>query len=86
MNMRYARIAYQLPLGESGLQLGASYADTHYELGRDFAALQARGRAAVPRPGPEKTVGTAVTMASTCPFMYALCAHASIILIDHVRA
>jgi len=44
-NLTYARIAYQLPVGASGLKLGGAYADTRYALGRDFAALQAHGTA-----------------------------------------
>jgi len=44
-NMDYARIAYQFPLGGSGLRLGAAYSDTRYRLGKDFAALLAHGTA-----------------------------------------
>ncbi|TXT35020.1 MAG: fhaC3 [Comamonadaceae bacterium] len=44
-NLSYARLAYQVPLGVSGLKLGAAYADTRYQLGGDFAALQAHGSA-----------------------------------------
>ena len=44
-NMRYARIAYQLPLGEDGMKLGTAYSDSRYTLGREFAALQAHGTA-----------------------------------------
>lgn len=44
-NLSYARIAYQLPAGGSGLRLGAAYSDTRYRLGKEFAALQAHGTA-----------------------------------------
>ena len=45
LNMRYARLAYQLPLGGDGLKVGAAYADTRYQLGMDFASLLAHGSA-----------------------------------------
>lgn len=41
----YARLAYQVPLGFSGLRLGAAYADTRYELCCEFGPLQATGKA-----------------------------------------
>eukprot|EP01037_Dinobryon_pediforme_P044848 gene44848-56909_t len=41
----YGRLAYQLPLGSSGLRLGMAYSNTHYQLGKDFASLQASGNA-----------------------------------------
>lgn len=44
-SMTYARIAYQLPLGASGLRIGAAYSDSRYKLGREFASLQAEGSA-----------------------------------------
>lgn len=43
--MRYARLAYQVPVGVSGLKLGGAYADTRYKLGKEFASLQAHGTA-----------------------------------------
>jgi len=43
--MSYARLAYQLPLGVSGLKIGAAYSDTRYQLGEEFVALQAHGKA-----------------------------------------
>jgi hemolysin activation/secretion protein len=43
--MSYARLAYQVPVGVSGLKLGGAYADTRYKLGKEFASLQARGTA-----------------------------------------
>ena len=44
-NMTYARVAYQAPVGGSGLRLGMAYSDTSYRLGQEFAALQAHGTA-----------------------------------------
>jgi len=44
-DLSYARIAYQIPVGSSGLRLGAAYFDTRYRLGKEFAALQAYGTA-----------------------------------------
>ena len=41
----YARIAYQIPAGSSGLRLGTAYFDTRYRLGKEFAPLQAHGTA-----------------------------------------
>ena len=37
-NMQYARLAYQLPIGVSGLKLGGAYYDTHYKLSEPFDA------------------------------------------------
>lgn len=44
-DLSYARLAYQVPVGVSGLKLGAAYADTRYQLGEEFASLQAHGTA-----------------------------------------
>lgn len=44
-NMSYARLAYQVPVGVSGLKLGGAYSDTRYKLGEEFASLQAHGTA-----------------------------------------
>jgi len=44
-NLAYARFAYQLPVGDSGLRLGAAYSNTRYKLGKEFVALQAHGTA-----------------------------------------
>ena len=44
-SMTYARIAYAIPLGGSGLRAGAAYSDTRYKLGQDFTALLAHGTA-----------------------------------------
>jgi hemolysin activation/secretion protein len=43
--LRFGRIAYQLPIGSDGLRAGAAYFDTRYKLGKEFAALDARGSA-----------------------------------------
>ncbi len=43
--MRYARLAYQLPVGSNGLKLGAAYSGTSYKLAKEFASLQAHGSA-----------------------------------------
>jgi hemolysin activation/secretion protein len=40
-----ANVGYSLPLGGSGLRATASYSSTAYRLGREFANLQASGRA-----------------------------------------
>ena len=44
-SMTYARLAYQLPVGIDGLRLGAAYFDTRYRLGKEFASLNAHGKA-----------------------------------------
>ena len=44
-NLRFARLAYQMPVGSDGARFGAAYFDTRYQLGREFAALQAHGSA-----------------------------------------
>lgn len=41
----YGRLAYSLPVGSDGMRAGLAYAATRYELGREFAALDAHGRA-----------------------------------------
>ena len=43
--LSFGRLAYQMPVGSGGLRLGAAYFDTRYKLGREFAALDAQGRA-----------------------------------------
>jgi hemolysin activation/secretion protein len=43
--LSFGRVAYQLPLGSDGLRLGAAYFDTRYQLGKEFAALDAHGSA-----------------------------------------
>ena len=42
-DLRYGRLAYQLPIGGDGLRAGAAYFDTSYRLGKDFSPLQAHG-------------------------------------------
>lgn len=44
-NLSYARFAYSIPLGSSGLRTGAAYSDTRYKLGQEFESLQAHGSA-----------------------------------------
>ena len=44
-NLSFGRLAYQLPVGSNGMRVGAAYFDTRYKLGREFAALQAYGKA-----------------------------------------
>lgn len=43
--LRFGRIAYQLPVGNNGARIGAAYFDTRYRLGREFALLDATGKA-----------------------------------------
>ncbi len=44
-DLSYQYIAYQIPVGGSGLRLGATYSDTRYILGKEFAILEAHGTA-----------------------------------------
>jgi hemolysin activation/secretion protein len=44
-DLSFARLAYQLPVGSDGLRLGAAYFETRYRLGKEFAALNAHGKA-----------------------------------------
>lgn len=44
-NLNYGRIAYQLPVGSSGLRVGAAYFEAHYALGREFEKSNANGKA-----------------------------------------
>lgn len=44
-NLTYVRIAYQIPVGGSGLRVGAAYSDIGYRLGKEFVALQSHGTA-----------------------------------------
>lgn len=41
--LNFGRVAYQLPIGGSGLRAGAAYMSTNYVLGKEFAALGAHG-------------------------------------------
>ena len=45
--LAHGRLSYELPVGGLGTRLGASYARVDYELGKDFAELDADGRADV---------------------------------------
>ena len=42
----YGRLAYSLPVDSDGMRAGVAYAATRYQLAREFAALDAHGRAA----------------------------------------
>lgn len=44
-NLYYGRLGYSLPVGYSGLRVGASYAMTSYELAKEFEPLGAHGTA-----------------------------------------
>lgn len=44
-NLYYGRLSYSLPIGYSGLRVGASYAATSYELAEEFEPLGAQGTA-----------------------------------------
>lgn len=44
-DLRYWRLAYQLPVGGDGWRLSAAYYDTHYRLGKEFSLLRAHGAA-----------------------------------------
>jgi hemolysin activation/secretion protein len=44
---QYGRIAYQAPVGGSGLQLGSSFSEMDYELGREFGYFDAHGTSRV---------------------------------------
>lgn len=46
-NLRYGRVAYDYALGGRGLRVGAAYSHLTYELGQNFAALDANGTADV---------------------------------------
>jgi hemolysin activation/secretion protein len=41
----YGRLTYSLPVGSSGMRAALAYSSTRYELAREFAALDAHGRA-----------------------------------------
>lgn len=43
----YGRIAYQAPVGGSGLQMGASYSEMDYRLGREFGDFDAHGNSRI---------------------------------------
>lgn len=43
----YGRLAYQLPLGDNGTQLGTAWSGMRYKLGKSFDALHANGSARI---------------------------------------
>ena len=45
--MEYGRLAWQVPIGPAGTQLGAAWSEMHYRLGKDFANLKAHGTAQI---------------------------------------
>lgn len=45
--MNYGRLAYQLPVGPQATQVGVAWSEMRYELGEDFASLDARGKASI---------------------------------------
>ncbi|MDW3715484.1 MULTISPECIES: ShlB/FhaC/HecB family hemolysin secretion/activation protein [unclassified Pseudomonas] len=45
--MNYGRLAYQLPLGPQATQVGLAWSEMRYELGEDFASLDAHGKASI---------------------------------------
>lgn len=50
-NMWYGSLGYSLPIGYDGLRARASYTHTYYELGKQFASLDATGTADVANIG-----------------------------------
>lgn len=44
-DLAYGRLAYDLPFGGQGFRAGADVSDSHYELGEEFANLDASGTA-----------------------------------------
>ncbi|MGL4408233.1 MAG: ShlB/FhaC/HecB family hemolysin secretion/activation protein [Zoogloea sp.] len=46
-HFNYQRLAYQLPVGGSGLQVGAAYSAMDYQLGDSFTSLGAKGTAQI---------------------------------------
>ena len=46
-NLRYAYLAYQVPLGSSGLRLGATFSGTRYILENEFVTLRTQGTATI---------------------------------------
>ena len=41
----YGRLAYSMPIGSDGMRAALAYSSTRYQLAREFAALDAHGRA-----------------------------------------
>lgn len=50
-NLRFGQLSYSRPLGSSGLRGMVGYAHTHYELGEEFASLDAAGIAKIASAG-----------------------------------
>ena len=46
-NLTYGRLAWQTPINGAGTQAGAAWSQMRYELGKDFADLDAHGRATI---------------------------------------
>lgn len=46
-DQRYSRFAYQAPIGGSGLQMGASYSEMNYRLGKEFSAFDSKGNSRI---------------------------------------
>lgn len=46
-NLTYGYFAYQVPVGGSGLRLGATFSGTSYTLNNDFASLRTQGTATI---------------------------------------
>lgn len=42
-DLYYGAVVYQLPVGDSGLRVGATYSRSQYQLGRNFKSLDAHG-------------------------------------------
>lgn len=45
--MAYARLAWQLPVGGAGTQVGVAWSEMRYRVGEEFARLDAHGRAEI---------------------------------------
>lgn len=45
--MSYGRLAYQVPVGAYATQVGLAWSEMRYELGEDFEALNAHGKASI---------------------------------------
>jgi hemolysin activation/secretion protein len=46
-DLRYGRLAYQLPLGKTATRVGAAVSGMYYRLGKDFNSLDANGTATI---------------------------------------
>jgi hemolysin activation/secretion protein len=46
-HLTYAYIAYQIPVGGSGLRVGGTYSGTRYRLGKELTSLQTQGTATI---------------------------------------